>query len=239
MTDTIKIGLTYTGNPEKHQYYVEWLKGKDDIKIVKLSADDDNLDLIDSCHALVLSGGIDIHPEFYHQKADYENVPEKFNERRDAFEIAAFHTAQKNNIPVLGICRGMQMINIIHKGSLVRDLDKKNKVHMRDSDQDKRHQVNIESGTLLHDMTGAIRGEVNSAHHQAIGDLGEGLVINAISDDGTIEGLERAAGSDKPFLLGIQWHPERMFRFQLENSPLSKIIRDRFLEQVNLSKAKK
>jgi putative glutamine amidotransferase len=235
----VKIALTYTGSPEKHQYYVDWLKGNDSFEVIKLSAGENNLDSINDCDALVLSGGIDIHPKFYQGEMDYKGKPEQLEEQRDAFEIGAFILAQVNHLPILGICRGMQLINVIQKGSLVQDLsdEKLNPIHK--GNPDKNHLVKIQEGSLLQEILGQTEGKINSAHHQAIDRLGEGLIVNAKSEDGIIEGIEWAEGSDKPFLLGIQWHPERMFRFQLENSPFSKAIREKFIGAIKKSKAKK
>jgi putative glutamine amidotransferase len=235
----MKIALTHTGNPQKHQYYLDWLKANEDVKIVELSVDDNNLNELNSCDALVLSGGVDVHPKFYGSKTGYPGAPEKFNEKRDEFEIAAFQLARENNIPVLGICRGMQLINVIHKGTLIQNHEDENLSEMHKGNPDKSHHISIGKETLLHNITGQTNGEINSAHHQAIDRLGEGLIINAKADDGTIEGVELANQSNKPFLLGIQWHPERMFKFRLEDSPLSKAIRDRFIEEVKKSIVKK
>ena len=231
----MKIGLTHTGNPEKHQFYVDWLKANEDIEIVKLSAEDRNLEALNSCDGLVLSGGIDIHPRFYgNNSTDYTGAPEVFNEARDEFEIAAFQLAQENNIPVLGICRGMQLINVIHKGSMLQDLGSTVKpVHA--GNPDKSHDVKIKAGTILADIVKNETTAINSAHHQAIDKLGADLVINALSADGVIEGIERKDADGKPFLLAIQWHPERMFRFGLENTAGSIAIRQRFIEEVKKS----
>jgi putative glutamine amidotransferase len=232
----MKIGLTHTGNPEKHQYYINWLKGNDDIEIIELSAEKNNLDMINDCDALVLSGGVDVHPRFYSNSiVNYPGAPEKFNEKRDEYEIAAFQAAQEKKIPVLGICRGLQLINVIHKGTLIQNLGigTLNQTHI--GNPDKSHTVSIQQQTMLHEIINADSTPVNSAHHQAIDRLGEGLTVNAKSEEGIAEGIERAIPSGKPFLLAIQWHPERMFRFQLENSPGSKAIRNRFLEEIKKS----
>ena len=233
----MKIALTYTGNPAKQQYYVDWLKANEDIDIVNLSADDNNLDEINNCDALVLSGGIDIHPKFYGGNANYAGAPEKFNEKRDEFEINAFQSAQQNNIPVLGICRGMQLINVIHKGTLIQDLGDESLNQIHKGNPDKYHPVSIGEETLLHDITGETKGEINSAHHQAIDKAGEGLLINCKAPDGTIEGIEWKEKTRKPFMLAIQWHPERMF--QLPDAPLSKTLRKQFIEEIKKSTANK
>lgn len=232
--------MTHTGNPQKHQYYIEWLKANENITVVELSAENNNLNDLDDCDALVLSGGVDIHPKYYgNDNADYPGAPPSFNEKRDEFEMAAFNAAQLNNMPVLGICRGMQLINVIHKGTLIQNLgdDTLNKVHK--GEPDKSHDISVKTGTLLYDIVGKERVATNSAHHQAIDQPGEGLVINAVSDEGLAEGLERIDRDGKPFLLAVQWHPERMFRFHLEQTPASKALRDRFIEEVKKSIASK
>jgi len=233
----MKIALTYTGSNEKHNIYVRWLKGNDDIAVIKISAGDNNLHEVRNCDALVLSGGIDIHPELYNQHTDYANAPESFHKDRDQFELAALQSALENGKPVLGICRGLQLVNCFFGGDLKQDLGTDlNKIH-RSEKNDKAHGLTIEKGTVLHQIIQTERGMVNSAHHQVVNNLGEGLKVDCIADDGTIEGFEWADASGKPFLLCIQWHPERMFQFGLEHSPLSKNIRDTFIEVINLSKA--
>lgn len=241
----MKIGLTHTGIEEKHQNYIKWLTGDDDIEIIQLSEHDNNTDAIKNYDALILSGGVDIHPRFYKsEKVTYSHAPKKFNEKRDEFEIELFQLAQKNNKPVLGICRGFQLINCIYNGTLKQDLgDELNKIHKAEIinhiQKDKAHGLDIEEGTILHDIVKAGRLAVNSAHHQAIDKPGEGLKVNCYSDDGLIEGFEREYPNDKPFLLAVQWHPERMYKFNLEGSPVSKAIRDRFIQEVKKSIAKK
>lgn len=237
----MKIGLTHTGIEEKHQNYIKWLTGDDDIEIIQLSEHDNNADAIKNYDALILSGGVDIHPKFYKNgKTNYPHAPGKFNEKRDEFEIELFQLAQKTNKPVLGICRGLQLINCIYNGTLRQDLgDELNKIHKAEiinhTQKDKAHGLDIEEGTVLHDIVKAGRLAVNSAHHQAIDKPGEGLKVNCHSDDGLIEGFEREHPNGKPFLLAVQWHPERMYKFNLEGSPVSKAIRDRFIEEVKKS----
>ena len=233
----MKIALTYTGSDEKHNNYVRWLQSGEDITVVKISAGDNNLHEAKDCDALVLSGGVDIYPRFYKQHTGYAHAPETFQKERDQFEIAAFQSALENSKPILGICRGLQLVNCFFGGSLQQDLGNDlNKIHKAEK-QDKAHGLTVEMGTILHKIIQSERGVVNSAHHQAVEKLGGGLSANCMADDGTIEGLEWTDASGKPFLLCIQWHPERMFQFGLEHSPLSRNIRNTFIEAIHQSKA--
>lgn len=231
----MKIGLTYTGSDKKDQYYRQWLQGNDaDIEVIRLSETENNAEVINKCDALVLSGGIDINPALYGGKTDYSNKPDQFNDSRDNLERRVFTSALKRQIPVLGICRGLQLINVLLNGTLVQDLDGRNTTH--EGGPDKKHEIKIEQGSQLHQITGTLSGAVNSAHHQAIDKLGDGLKINCRAADGTIEGIEWLDIEQKPFLLGIQWHAERMFLFDLHDSPLAANIRSRFIGEIRNTK---
>jgi putative glutamine amidotransferase len=233
----MKIALLYPGSDKKHNEYSQWLKGDDDLEVVKLSARDNNLHEIAGCNGIVLSGGIDVHPRNYdNSRTDYPNAPGTFDVQRDEFEAAAFVMAQEKHLPVLGICRGMQLINCMMDGTLKQDLGEAlNDTHWDEPVNDKRHEVKVERGTLLYELVQTGQSEVNSAHHQAVEKLGKGLRVNSTAADGTIEGFEWADPSSKPFLLCVQWHPERMYKFQLGASPLSKGIRDLFIESMKKS----
>lgn len=236
---TMKIGLTYTYNEEKHNNYIRWLRGNDDkIEIIKLSAEGNNIQELESCNALLMSGGIDVHPRYYKSwKLTYTRAPGEFNEARDEFEVNAFHRSQHLKIPVLGICRGFQLINCLFGGTLKQDIGKEaNGIH-RAEQHDKAHGMNLLKNTLLSELAGTDRFAVNSAHHQCIKKLGHQLKANAISDDGIIEGMEREDPSNKPFLLAVQWHPERMFKLQLADSFLSAGIRELFINEIRKSNA--
>lgn len=221
----MKIGLTNCGSGQKKQsYYVNWLQSVNGIEVVELSAEKNNAGDLENCSGLVLSGGIDVHPSYYNNfKTDYPGA-EGFDEARDQFEKKVFDLAQKKQLPVLGVCRGLQFINCLMGGTLIQDLGDLNKIH--EGGPDKIHDVKIVNGTLLRNVSGLSKGSVNSSHHQAIEKLGGGLKINCKADDGTIEGIERTE-QGKSFLLAVQWHPERM---EDQDNPLSKNIRDRFLE---------
>jgi putative glutamine amidotransferase len=241
----IKIGLTDTGTEWKHQNYVRWIRGGDGgamdgagaggtVEVIRLSAALGNLNEAVGCDGLVLSGGIDIDPSLYGGAPEYKRSPSSGWEKdRDLFEQAVLRMAWERELPVLGVCRGMQLINVTLGGSLVQDLGiVGDGMHEANAGIDKQHGVRIEAGSLLAEVTGHSSGEVNSAHHQAIGFLGEGLRVNCYAEDGTIEGIEWAEPAGRPFLLAVQWHPERMLANGLEDEFLYRAIEDRFVGEV-------
>lgn len=232
----IKIGVTYTGTDEKHNNYVNWLKANQLVEITRLSTHDNNLDAVKNLDGIVLSGGLDMHPKYYNSNVtDYPNAPHSFDEKRDAFEIAVFELSQQKNLPVLGVCRGMQLVNCIMGGTLTQDIGPVGNAIHKFEQNDKAHGVNIVPGTILSEITEIDRSVTNSAHHQCIGQLGKGLAINCRSDDGIIEGLEWDDHKNNSFFMGVQWHPERLFKFHLSESPLTKNIRNRFIEEIQKS----
>ncbi len=225
--------MTNTGDVEKHGYYVQWLQQNDSIDIIKLDTSDKNAHLLDQCDGLVLSGGVDIHPSIYRGNTTYPHSPKNgWYRERDEFEIALFKKARDRGMPILAICRGLQLVNVVLGGTLIQDLgDTGDKIHEAVY-EDKRHLISIEPNTLLHELAPTGKADINSAHHQAIDTLGKGLLPNARAADGTIEGIEWLNKTGKPFLLGVQWHPERMFMLELGNTPASKGIRDRFIDAI-------
>jgi len=228
-----KIGISFSKT--NFTYYWDWFTANDlndELELVELSFLKNNVDDIIACDGFILSGGVDIDPSFYHGHPDYNKRPETFQTDRDLFEKKIFDHAQNNKLPVLGICRGLQMVNVLLGGKLIQDLGANgNKIHCKE-EQDKEHEVVVEENSLLYDISHVDHGKVNSAHHQAIDKLGAGLRVNAKSSDGVVEGVEWSDAAGKPFLLCIQWHPERMFRIGLGDSPLSKNIKDRFIREI-------
>jgi putative glutamine amidotransferase len=137
----------------------------------------------------------------------------------------------------LGVCRGLQLINVLQKGSLIQDLGAGDERHESVGDMDRIHAVTVGRDSLLYEIGGKEGGEVNSAHHQAIDRLGEGLRISSRAGDGTIEGIEWEDPTGKPFMLAVQWHPERMYSYKFPDRFLYAGIRDRFIAEVKEKKS--
>lgn len=229
----MKIGLTFTET--RWENYPKWIKGDNaDIEIVELHWEkhdkDEVWDLVEDCDGIVLTGGVDMHPRFYdNERLDFPNGDGKFNEVRDEFEMHVFETAMNFNIPVLAICRGHQLVNVALGGKLMQDLEEGgNKDHRRHSDVDGEHEIRITDKSLLAEIAGTTNSIVNSAHHQGLSVLADELMASAYSPDNVIEAAEWRDKTGKPWLLCVQWHPERMKQEEV----CSKNIRETFLHQV-------
>ena len=163
------------------------------------------LSIIDG--VIVTGGAFDINPSYFKQKKKYSNVITK--EERTRFEMIMCENAIKNNIPVLGICGGEQLLNVVYGGSLIQDINMDLETSINHEQTNPRnqtsHKVNIIQNTQLENIIRQKTIKVNSAHHQAVKEVGNGLTINALAEDGVIEGIE---DKKKNFCLGIQWHPE-------------------------------
>jgi putative glutamine amidotransferase len=165
-------------------------------------------ELLELLDGLVLAGGADIDPGSYGESAHPETlntVPE-----RDRFEIALVRAAIERDLPVLGICRGMQLINVAYGGTLLQHLPERfgHHEHLRvpGSFDGADHDVDLVEGSLAAHAAGETRHATKSHHHQGVDRLGEGLQISGCS---TIDGLPEAIEMpDRRFVLGVQWHPE-------------------------------
>ncbi len=162
---------------------------------------------------ILFAGGEDVDPELYGEEKKYANV--EVNKNRDQFEMSLLDRALDRRLPIFGICRGSQMINVKFGGTLYQDLTSDATVDFdhQQADTGKARTERIHSVTVSEPeslLAGAVAGSchVNSLHHQAIKRLGRGLKVTAHSEDGLVEAVE--AADDYPFLLGVQWHPEEI-----------------------------
>lgn len=161
--------------------------------------------VLDRVEGLLLTGGEDVEPARYgappHAKLG------EVDRARDAVELALIAEARRHELPILAICRGIQILNVALGGTLYQDLASERPGALDHADPGGRHGLRVAPGSLLHKTLGGGRAMVNSRHHQAIRDLAPGLRAAAWAEDGVIEGAEpsdRAA----PWTLAVQWHPE-------------------------------
>jgi putative glutamine amidotransferase len=170
----------------------------------------DVADVLARIDGLLLSGGSDVDPSLYGEEPHADLGP--VVHERDLFELALCREALERNMPLLAICRGQQVLNVATGGTLIQHIPSQVMGAQEHTGAQARerwelaHDVEILPETRLRAILGADKVAVNSFHHQAIKDLGRGLVVSAVSvDDHVIEGAEAA---DRRFAVGVQWHPE-------------------------------
>jgi putative glutamine amidotransferase len=170
------------------------------------------LDAIDSyadrLDALVVTGGaFDVDPAMFGADAKHATVTLKPN--RTNFELGVTKAMLARKKPVLGICGGEQLLNVILGGTLIQHIEDEVADSLLHEQPNPRntpgHAVKVTPGSLLHKISGSAEIKVNSAHHQAVRSVGPGVVVNAVAADGVIEGIEDPR---LPFCIGVQWHPE-------------------------------
>lgn len=161
-------------------------------------------DVLDTAAGLVLTGGEDVHPSSYGETPHARL--EETDQSRDAVELQLFRAAFERRLPVLAICRGIQLVNVALGGTLYQDLPTERPSGVDHVDPKGRHALRVEPGSLLHRVVGD-PATVNSRHHQAVKALAPALRAVAWAEDGVIEGIEPADG-EASWLLAVQWHPE-------------------------------
>ena len=194
------LGKSYTDSVQK--------AGGLPVLIPPIIERNDLAQLIQKLDGIVLTGGDDLHPEYYGESPD-PLTPKPFHLRRGEHDRQIFEYVWENKIPTLAICLGMQEVNVFLGGSLYQDIPVQftnPKVHKIGEWFEARHGVKLEKGSLLNKLTGKSMVDTNSAHHQAIKEVPETLEITGRCSDGLIEVLEPRDRSIP--LLAVQWHPE-------------------------------
>ena len=218
-----------------NEYYVNAVSDAGGIPIVLPITDDESVipGMVSVIDGLILSGGADVNPLIYGEEP--HPALEKLMPRRDTFETKLLKTVIDKGLPVFGICRGEQFINVFHGGTLYQDIHK-----MTDSDVRHRqlgnqemgtHTIDVKEGSWLHGVLGK-KTVVNSYHHQAVKDLAPGFEVVARSKDGTIEAIEKKEG---PFCVAVQWHPEMM---QKNNKLMNNLFKE-FIKECAKNEAEK
>ena len=211
----IVIGITPAqdekGNITVNQDYLDAVArtGAVPVLLPLIEDEESQFALLSRIDGLLLSGGPDIDPKLYGE----EIIPQcgEISALRDAVEIGLFLKAMDIDLPVLGICRGIQVMNVALGGTLYQDIETQLEGAVKhpcyDTPRDKVHEVTVIENSLIHRIAGLKRFSVNSRHHQGVKRLGHGLVATAYSKDGLIEAVDYPQAK---FVTAIQWHPESL-----------------------------
>lgn len=215
--------------------YVNWLKTADpgvetiDLYVLPLS---EALAALDRCSGLLLTGGEDVVPGRYGMEAESARCTGS-DPRRDTLELALIYKALNLRMPIFGICRGSQILNVSMGGTLLVDIPTDVKGHIIHQCTDYLscfHAATVLPGTVLARTAGCDSARVTTNHHQAARLIAPLLKVNARAPDGVAEGIEWKNPAGRSFLMGVQWHPERM----PADNPLSGPLAREFLHQAGL-----
>lgn len=188
--------------------YTEAIRRAGAIPVIIPPQPENAVEIVEQLDGILLAGGEDCDPAMYGESRHPSVEPMDARRQKNDFTLA--RAARDRGIPTLGICLGVQMMNVAAGGTLIQDIDTAMTTeikHASDPSDRHRHDVMIENGTNLAKIIGERELNVNSSHHQAIRNVGDGLRVTAHAPDGIIEGLEDPA---HPFYVGVQWHPEDM-----------------------------
>lgn len=214
-TPQIKIGISWLEDPnqaehgEDLQAYIDAVvaSGAEPVLLPLIVNNAQAHQIVESLDGLILTGGEDIDPQLYGE-APIEQLEEIIPER-DLSDLLLLEAALEQDLPMVAICRGMQVLNVYQGGSLYQDLPTQKPSHIEHRCPDlvdfTYHSIEIKPGSLLAEILAADKVEVNSWHHQGIKTVGTNLKVIATAEDGMIEALQK---SDSRFVLGLQFHPE-------------------------------
>lgn len=215
------IGITCSydlmrGSFRVNKAYVDAIERTDGIPLILPSISSSNVnEILSLIDGVLLSGGVDVDPYLFGEKP----IPSmgKIDPIRDLFEIALVNSAIRREMPILAICRGIQVLNVAAGGTLYQDIEAQidNPVKHRWATREgldappnyPTHIIRIKTGSRLHRIFGREILRVNSFHHQSVKDVGRKFVATAWAEDGVIEAIEYVG---KSFIIGVQWHPELM-----------------------------
>lgn len=209
----LTIAVSKISGPDS--YYEKWVHyGDSSIRILNLYNHplDTIYQVLEQCDGVLLTGGEDINPDYYGAKSRLSECGE-IDYRRDTLEFIMLDHAFRNKMPVLGVCRGQQMINVFLGGSLYIDLptDRPSAIHHRCAKSDTCfHSIRIDSTSLLYSLTNSPEIQVNSSHHQAIDVPAINIQALAWSPDSIIEAISWENPKGRSYMFATQFHPERM-----------------------------
>lgn len=177
------------------------------------------VEAMDTVDGLLLPGSRDMDPKFYNEEPHPKLRPMSIERTETEFRV--LEQAIEGKKPVLGICGGMQLLNVFYGGSLYQDI----RSHLPDAlvhENGNVHEIEVIESTILYEISRGKNFPVKSYHHQSVNKVGGGLSVNAVTSDGIVEGIE---AKEAPFILGVQWHPE------LEDTEISKSIFAKFIQE--------
>ncbi len=230
----------------KTDEYIAWLKSGEafgyEIDCVKLFYEGDsleelkskNLETLKRLDAIVFSGGPDVEPSFFGvhlSKSELEKLRVRSVPQRDEMELALAKACLEQGVPMLGICRGLQLMNVAMGGTLMLDIEQETGTHLHEAkgpEESNYHWLTLDPASRLGKMIGEREDEVSTRHHQAAKAVADGLLVVSHSPDGIIEAMEST--DDRPIFL-VQWHPERMWLEGRDNA-FSRNLLKGFLEIV-------
>ena len=200
----MKVAVTFGRNSRREPYLAALRQAG--LEPVPVSPED-GIKSLDGIGGLLLSGGTDVDPRQYGQTRSAET--QKPDPRRDAMEQQLLKQALRADLPVLAICRGMQLFNVTMGGTLKQHLDPaaghRVVAQVPEDAAKPAHAIEVRPGTRLAEIVGEGTVQVNSRHHQALDRLGNGLAVSARAADGVVEAFEKP---DQKFAVAVQWHPE-------------------------------
>lgn len=154
------------------------------------------------CDGFLFAGGDDVDPKHYGEKIEFDNVVT--TPLRDDFELALVEIIKNDRRPILGICRGEQLLNVAFGGSLYQHIDSH---RQKEPGTQNLRAAKVKEGSFLHSLSAETDIKINSFHHQAVKDVAPGFIASALADDGIVEAIEPEITTDR-FFLAVQWHPE-------------------------------
>lgn len=205
------IGITTYGRNTEDRYhlpaeYVSAVRAADGLPVLLPPGETNITDILLSLDGLIFAGGGDIDPSRYNGN----NHPEikRVDPERDQFEFALAEAVLESELPVLGICRGQQLLNIATGGTLIEHLPDQygeKVIHRRENGKDIDHDVSVAAESRLAEIVSAQAISTKSMHHQGIGKIGDNWNVAAVSEDGVVEAQEHCL---HPWMVAVQWHPE-------------------------------
>jgi putative glutamine amidotransferase len=232
----LHIGLSYAPQDiQKYQKYANAVRHAADelgyeVLITDLSSAPTEIENIDG---ILFTGGDDVDPARFEKPE--EVVQCEIDPVRDELEFTLAKRADERKLPVFGICRGLQLLNVYYGGTLITDLLSAGLPnHSKINGVDQRHDVQVDGDTFLKKLTRAVSSQVTSAHHQAIDDVARGMRISARAADNekVIEAIEWEEPQKHAYFMAVQWHPERMEYHE----PLAGELFENFLNEVAMQK---